>query len=60
MIDAVAAAELEDEVVARLGDAALVIDQQPDMVDDEALVVQVVPLVDVVLRGTSFPSASRE
>ncbi len=54
---AVAAAELEHEVVARLGNAAFVVDEQPDVVGEEPLIGQIALLVEVILRwqGGSHP-----
>src|SRR5207245_3572609 len=57
--DVLAAAELEHEVVTRIGNAALMIDHQPEAFRDEALIVLVVPRVEVVLgrdRGPLAPS----
>ena len=58
---AVTAAELEDEVVPGLGNAAHMVDHQPEILADDTLVVQIVLLVGVGLRReSSFRPATRE
>ena len=53
--DAVAAPVLVGEVVARLRDAAVMVDHEPEMVLQELLVVRIVFLVDVILLGNRRP-----
>ena len=60
--DAVAAAELEHEVVAGLRDPALVIDHEPEVFGHESLVGRIVLVVDVVLgrNRRALPPAAND